>query len=127
MAEIRTERHAELYPQPDGPQARARGQVTFRAFDDGRRTFEVDVRQLALVDGSRVVVDVDGAPVAQLEVAAGAGKVSVDDAGRDLPSELPAGAQVAVRDTDAAAVGEGGSLAVDRSGLPLLQGTVRDG
>lgn len=64
--------HAQLVPPPDGPQARARGEVTVIS-SDGGVTIEVTARQLGLPQGSEVVLRSADRTLAAFTIAGGSG------------------------------------------------------
>lgn len=64
--------HAQLAPPPDGPQTRARGEVTVIS-SDGGVTIEVTVRQLDLPRGSEVVLRSGDHELTRFTIAGGSG------------------------------------------------------
>ena len=106
-----TWQHAELVPPPDGPQARARGEVTVVS-SDGGITVEVTVRQLSLPRGAEVVLSSGDRELTRFMVAGGSGSHSHTlDHGQERA--IAEGAEVVLRRPD-------------ETGGTLLRGTLRE-
>lgn len=119
-----TWQHAELVPPPDGPQARARGDVAVVS-SDGGVTVEVTVRQLALPQGAEVALCCDDQELTRFTVAGGSGSHSQTLDG-DHEQLIEEGAELTIRRLDPETVGSGGVVAVDDTEQALLHGTLRE-
>lgn len=119
-----TWQHAELLPPPDGPQARARGEVVVIS-SDGGVTVEVTVRQLALPQGAEVALYCGEQELTRFMVAGGSGSHShtLDEDHERLIEE---GAEVTLCRLDPETVGSGGVIAVDDADRALLHGILRE-
>lgn len=116
--------HAELAPPPDGPQARARGEVAVVS-SDGGVTVEVTVRQLALPQGAEVALCCGDQELTRFTVAGGSGS-HAHTLEADQEQAIEEGAELTLRRLDPETVGTGGVVAVDEPQDALLYGTLRE-
>lgn len=115
--------HAKLTPPPDGPQARARGDVD--AIDrDGRITVEVSFHQLAVPQDTEVELVCGDQQLVTVGVGSGSG-TATQQLSRDEAGAIEDGAEVTLHHVDAATVGAGGVVAVGDDRSPLLHGVLR--
>lgn len=115
---------AQLAPPPDGPQARARGEV--HATDsDGGITVEVTVRQLAVPQDACVTLVCGDREVASFPVAGGSGSHA-----RTLEAEvadvIEDGTEVTLHHVEGETVERGQVLAVSDQDSPLMHGVLRE-
>lgn len=115
---------AELSPPPDGPQARARGEI--HAIDsDGGVTLEVTVRQLAVPQDSHITVVLDDRELMTLGVGGGSGSSArtLDPEEEDVVEH---GAEVTIHLVESGTVEAGDVIAVSGHDEPLLYGVLRE-
>lgn len=119
-----TWQHAELAPPPDGPQARARGDVAI-VCSDGGVTVELTVRQLALPQGAEVALCCGDEELTRFTVAGGSGSHS-QTLDEDQERLIEEGAELTIRRLDPETVGSGGVVAVEETDTALLHGILRE-
>lgn len=114
---------AQLTPPPDGPQARARGDVEVTARDD-RLTVEVSFHQLAVPQDTEVALVCGDRQLATVVVGGGSGN-GTQELSPEQAEAVEDGADVVLHHLDTATVGPGGVVAVGDHQSPLLHGTLR--
>lgn len=115
--------HAQLTPPPDGPQARARGDVDVTE-RDGRISVEVSFHQLAVPQDTEVALVCGDRQLVTVGVGGGSG-TATQQLSPDQAEGIEDGADVTLHHVDTATVGPSGVVAVGDHQSPLLHGILR--